>query len=171
MQRWGSIWLLPSENSQQKIEILPWINCEEDGSLSSSKRSKTNSWNWGWWKPFSKCPPKQLFNMIEADVAPTIRKKTCTSTYWNTWTLSTHKRVFVRVKQACHPQIFAISPLFDHFPSISHDFSTTTPHALMEKDVIWKNMVKSGLSLLDLSLLQPFSPQLGRALKSFLVRN
>jgi len=43
MQRWGSIWLLPSENSQQKIEILPRLNCEEDGSLSSSKRSKTNS--------------------------------------------------------------------------------------------------------------------------------
>jgi hypothetical protein len=34
MHRWGSIWLPSSENSQQKIKILPRLNCEEDGSLS-----------------------------------------------------------------------------------------------------------------------------------------
>jgi hypothetical protein len=34
MQMWGSIWLPSSEDSQQKIKILPRLNCEEDGSLS-----------------------------------------------------------------------------------------------------------------------------------------
>ncbi len=109
-------------------------------------------------KTFFEMPSETAFRHDRGRFCSCHPEKTCISTYWDTWTLSTQDRVFVRVKQACYPQIFAIPPLFDHFPSIFHDFNTITPHSLMEKDLVWKNMVKSGLSLLDLSLHQPFFP-------------
>ena len=103
--------------------------------------------------------------MIEAEMAPPIPKKLCTSTYWYAWTLSTQEKWFVWVKQACYPQIFAIFPPFYHFASDFHDIHAKRPHQPVELDSIWKNLAKSGLSLAWSEPSQRFSPSLRRAFK------